>query len=176
MYKLSTDTAIKISQPTTTPSVASEIKLESSSKVKIFNIGETAIGTNLKLTVNGVRFANRIDYIDNIYGPTAFATEGKEYVIIDITVENTSPELQRPFTLTESEVIDGEGYSYSWDLYSYAALEDKHLTDGEIPVGMKRRGEIPYLIPKDANDLKFISPLDVLGKEIIIFIVKDAKN
>ena len=82
------NTEIPTPKPTITPSIIPEIKQESTSKVKALNIGETAIGTNFKITVNGVRSADRIDYIDNIYGPPAVATEGKQYFIIDITLEN----------------------------------------------------------------------------------------
>ena len=49
---------------------------------------------------------------------------------------------------------------------------DKSFQDGEILPGMKKRGEIPFLVPSDATDLKFIYKFDMFGGTSAVFDIK----
>jgi len=55
--------------------------------VKSFQAGETANNGKIAITLNGVRFTDVIDEQDNEF-LTAESTAGKEYAIVDVTLEN----------------------------------------------------------------------------------------
>ena len=142
-----------------------------SQKVQIFNIGDTATDDELKITVNNVRFTTKIDEVDNEY-LVAEASSGKQYVIVDITVENIlSNKTQSISTSLETEVIDSEGYTYDSNFNGEMAL-DKAFKDGDILPGMKKRGELVYEVPMSAEDLTFAYKFDLFGGTTALFDIK----
>jgi hypothetical protein len=137
----------------------------------IFNIGDTATDDELKITVNNVRFTTKIDEVDNEY-LVAEASSGKQYVIVDITVENIlSNKTQSISTSLETEVIDSEGYTYDSNFNGEMAL-DKAFKDGDILPGMKKRGELVYEVPMSAEDLTFAYKFDLFGGTTALFDIK----
>ena len=44
--------------------------------------------------------------------------------------------------------------------------------DGEILPGMKKRGELAYLVPSDATDLKFLYQFDLFTGTTAVFDIK----
>ena len=158
--------------PDTCASVKNSISRESAKepiKKNFYFIGESAIGSCLKLTVKSVRFAEKII---PTYGFTAIAPEGKEYAIPELTLENICSETQSTSLALQTKVVDEEGHTYSWDLLSYAALESNKFGDGEIMPTMKSTGELPFLVPKNVTDLKFIYQFDILSKDVVAFDIK----
>lgn len=134
---------------------------EEEPKIEIFNVGETATDGELEVTLNNIRYARKIDERnDEFY--FAEAPEGKQYVIVDLTVKNILKDKTQIISTFDTEVIDSDGYAYDTDLGASIAL-DKPFKDGDLLPGMKRRGEIAYEIPVSAKDLKFIYKFDVLG-------------
>jgi len=137
-------------------------------KTTIFKVGETASDKELKVTLNNVDYKTVINEKGNEF-LVARAPAGKTYAILDITVENALPdETQLVSTMTQAQLTDKEGYSYQIDFEALTAL-DKKFGDGEILPGMKKRGELGYLIPKDAEDLKFIFRYDMFTGTSAVF-------
>lgn len=148
-----------------------EKSTETKPKIMVFNVGETATDNELKVTVNKVRFVSKIDEKNNEF-LVAKAEVGKEYAILDITVENILlNETQIVSTFGETTISDEEGYNYDIDFEALVALE-KGFKDGEILPGMKKRGEIGYLVPSDATDLKFIYKFDLFTGTSAVFDIK----
>lgn len=140
-------------------------------KIQIFNVGDTTTDDELKITVNNVRFTTKIDELNNEF-LVAKAQSGKQYVIIDITVENILPDqTQAISTFGLTSVIDQDGYEYTLDFEGLVAL-DKSFKDGEVLPGMKKRGEVVYLVPNDVTDLKFRYKFDLFTGTTVIFDIK----
>ena len=151
--------------PTTTPSESEPPKTQT------FNVGDTATDNELKVTVNNVKFVSKIDEKDNEF-LVAEALSGKQYVVVDITIENVlSDKTQSVSTMMETTILDQDGYNYDLDFEGLIAL-DKSFKDGEILPGMKKRGELAYLVPSDATDLKFIYKFDLFTGTTAVFDIK----
>ena len=169
-----TDTEYNPPSKVDTPPSVKEQEYETpteSQKTQIFNIGETATDDELKITLNNVRFVTQINEQNNEY-LIAKAQSGKQYAIIDMTIENVlSDTTQTISTLMSTSIIDQDGYEYTIDFEGLVAL-DKSFKDGEILPGMKKRGEIAYLVPDDATDLKFMYKFDLITGTTVIFDVK----
>jgi len=102
----------------------------------------------------------------------AEAPSGKQYAVVDITVENVlSDKTQSVSTLTETIVLDQDGYNYNLDFEGLTAL-DKSFKDGEILPGMEKRGEIAFLVPSDVTNLKFIYKFDLFMGTTVVFDIK----
>lgn len=136
-----------------------------------FNVGDTATDNELKVTVNNVRFTSKIDEKDNQF-LIAEAPSGKQYAIVDVTIENVlSDKTQTISTLGETSVVDQDGYTYNIDFTGLTAL-DKSFKDGEVLPNMKKSGEVAYLVPSDATDLKFIYKFDLFTGTSAVFDIK----
>ena len=156
----------------TTSTVAEEHEIQTKTpKTQIFNIGDTATDDEQKITVNNVRFTKNINELNNEF-LIAKSQSGKQYVIIDITVENLlQDQTQAISTLGLTSVIDQDGYEYTLDFEGLVAL-DKSFKDGEILPGMKKRGEVVYNVPDDATDLKFRYKFDLFTGTTVIYDIK----
>ncbi len=142
-----------------------------SPRAQIFKIGDTATDNELKVTVNSVNFVSKIDQKDNEF-LIAEAPSGKQYAIVDLTIENIlTDKTQSVSTMMTTTILDDEGYNYDLDFEGFTAL-DKSFKDGEILPGMKKRGELAYLVPGDAIDLKFIYKFDLFTGTTAVFDIK----
>ena len=140
-------------------------------KIQTFRIGDTATDNQLKVTVNDVRFTSTINEKGNEF-LVAIAPSRKEYAIVDITVENVLlDKTQSVSTLLGMTMVDQDGYNYDLDFEGFTSL-DKGFKDGEILPNMKKRGQIAFLVPKDATDLKFIYKFDIFVGTTAVFDVK----
>ena len=140
-------------------------------KVIIFKVGETATDGQLKVTVNAVRFVRVINEKNNEF-EVATAPKGQEYSIVDLTVENVLPDkTQTISTLGETTVTDQDGYTYNIDYTALTALS-KSFKDGEVLPSMKKRGEVAYLVPQNATNLKFIYKFDLFKGTSAVYDIK----
>lgn len=157
------DQPSKITSSTTSTTQEETTQIEQEKpKVQTFDIGETATDKELKITVNTVKYTILIDEQNNEF-MIAEAPSDKQYVILDITVENVLPDkTQTISTLMNTEIIDTDGYTYDLDLMSFMSL-DKSFKDGDILPGMKKRGELVYEVPSTAKNLKFAYKFDLIG-------------
>ena len=146
----------------------SETQIQAESqKSQTFKIGDTATDKELKVTLNNVKFVSKIDEVNNEF-LVSEAPPGKQYAIIDITIENILPDkTQIISTLTETSITDQDGYSYIIDAGTLSL--EKSFKDGEILPGMKKRGELAYLVPINAKDLKFIYKFDLFVGTTAVF-------
>lgn len=139
-------------------------------KIRTFKIGDTATDDQLKVTLNSIRYAQKIDEQNNEF-LVAVAPEGKTYAIVDITIENMlADKTQSISSILETEIVDAEGYSYGLDFAGYTALSQQ-FKDGDILPGMKRRGKWAYLVPSNAAGQKFIFKFDAFTGTAAVFIL-----
>ncbi len=139
--------------------------------ISIFKIGEAVTDDELQITLNAVRFVSKIDEQDNEY-LIAEAEPDKQYVLVDITIENIlSNKTQSVSSLFQTMITDDEGYNYDLDFNGLIAL-DRGFKDGEILPGMKKRGELPYLVPLNSKKLNFIFKFDLIGGKSAVFNIK----
>lgn len=137
-----------------------------------FKIGETATDTQLKITVNSVDFKNIITYDPGYTTIPIEAGEGKEFVIIDLTIENIlNDTTQTPNIDLQSSVTDQDGYSYEVATTASVAL-DKSYDNSDILPGFKKRGKVPYSVPKNTTDLKFFFKFNVFQGKTAVFDIK----
>lgn len=88
-------------------------------------------------------------------GSGALSESRKEYMIVDVTVENTtSEEIKMNPLLAGLEVVDGDGYIYK-EAVIEAAFDDidKKESIEEIPPGEKRRGQFVFKKPGNTNNM-----------------------
>lgn len=157
--------------PSKVESTLSDVTQKETPKTQIFNIGDTTTDNQLKITLNDVTFVSKIDEQNNQY-LVAEAQSGKQYAVVDITIENIlSNQTQTISTMLSTSILDQDGYEYKIDFEGLIAL-DKSFKDGEILPGMKKRGRIAYIIPNDTTDLKFVFKFDVLSGTTAVFDIK----
>ena len=153
------------------PEVEEEQPQQTTPKITEFKIGESATDDQQKITLNNVRFTSTINEQNNEF-LAAQSSQDEEFVIIDITVENLlSDETQIVSTLLAMTLSDQDGYNYDIDFEGAVALK-KGFKDGEILPGLKKRGEIAFLVPRDVTDLKFIYKFDVFVGTSAVFDIK----
>ena len=168
---LKVENTIKSSQENT--AVNSENIKQSEIKIQTFNVGETATDGQLKITLNNVKSYFKIDELGNQF-LVADAPSGKEYVVIDLSIENVlTDKTQSVSSLLESQLTDKDGFSYSMDFKAQVSLENS-FKDGEILPGMKKRGKIAFLVPINSKNLKLIYKFDLIVGTSAVFNVGDA--
>ena len=169
--KVQSTPLVEEKSPQPTQTIAPETKKQEAPKISIFKVGESTTDNQLKVTVNNIKFISKIDEKNNEFLIAESPSE-KQYAIIDLTVENLLPDkTQTVSTFVESQVVDQDGFTYNIDFKGLTAL-DKSFKDGEILPNMKKRGEIAFLVPISATNLKFIYKFDLLTGTSAIFDIK----
>jgi len=147
------------------------VKQTETPKTQTLKIGDIATDEQIKITLNNVAFVSKIDELNNEF-LIAKTESGKQYAIIDITIENVlADKTQTISTLLSTSIVDQDGYEYKIDFTGLTAL-DKSFKDGEILPGMKKRGRIAYLVPNNATNLKFIIKFDIMNGKTAVFDIK----
>ncbi|HLN62063.1 MAG TPA: DUF4352 domain-containing protein, partial [Symbiobacteriaceae bacterium] len=125
-------------------------------------VGATG-GTNVKLTVNSVKFT-----VDN---GDKKAKEGYTYAIVEATVENTGKAAYHSSALVNFAAKSADGVSY--DRASYTGLKP---LDGDIAPGAKLTGEVAFLVPQTAKGLLVEFAPDLLDtKSYVVVNLGDVK-
>lgn len=164
------ETPGSVTTPSEPETVSTPPKTETP-KITTFKVGDTATDNELKVTVNNIKYVSQINEQNNEF-LIAKAESGKQYVIVDLTVENVLPDkTQIVSTFSEASIVDQDGYTYGIDFEGLMAL-DKSFRDGEVLPGMKSRGELAYLVPTSATDLKFIYKFDLFVGTSAVFDIK----
>jgi len=147
------------------------VKQTEAPKTQTLKIGDIATDEQIKVTLNKVSFVSKIDELNNQY-LAAEAQSGKQYAIIDITIENVlTDKTQTISTLLSTSIVDQDGYESKIDFTGFTAL-DKSFKDGEILPGMKKSGRLAYLVPNNATNLKFIFKFDIMNGKTAVFDIK----
>lgn len=125
-------------------------------------IGDTVNFDGLKITLNSVTADS---------GSEFEKPEEDRFLIVDMTVENTTEEPQTVSSLMNVSLRDDDDYEYTTALYTGV----KAQLDGEVAPGDKLRGQIAFDVPKSKNySLIFGDPF-TSGQAIWTFKSKQVK-
>lgn len=119
-----------------------------------YNIGDViAMGTT-NITVNEVQYPAG----DDFNKPNA----GFKFLVVDITIENTSATAINVSTLLQMSVKDASGQKFDVN-FSASMASGGSSPDGEIAPGEKLRGQVGFQVPENATGLVFVFDADVWG-------------
>src|SRR5688500_10064699 len=143
----SSSSATSTTESISIPTIASNVGLggtsSGSTTTEVLNVGQTGEIDGLKVTLHSVRRSTK--------GALGNADEGKEYVIVKLTFENTTAEEKIVSSLLQFAVRDAAGTEYNIDLFS----DVQSTPDGDIAAGGKLEGESGFQIPTTATGLVF---------------------
>ena len=105
-------------------------------------VGDTIEYNGLEITVNDAYVKTDVEYDE---------PSNDQYLVLDLTIENTGTEAQNVSTILQMSVQDEEGYTYDVDLFT----ETKGSLDGEVGPGRMMRGEVAFDVSK-SNTYEFI--------------------
>lgn len=137
-----------------TETAGSIADLDQDLAVPIHGEGDAVESGGLTAECNGFETATELDDFTQ-------ADEGNEYAIVDVSVTNETGEEQSVSILLQMMLKDGEGFSYSFDLGGYSALDQKFEQGTPISDGQTRRGKIAYQVPEGTSPLYWAFEFDV---------------
>lgn len=139
-------------QNISSPSVNKAINSQNSgSSFKTYNIGETATDGLTKITVNNERYANLINEKPD---EVAEAGNGSEFLILNLTLENVSPNRSRTYAYMQYKILSPEGSTYEIDDNATEVLS-KAIDVADVTPGNIRKGEIAFKVPSNSAGLQF---------------------
>jgi hypothetical protein len=106
-------------------------------------VGDSLETADVRVTLNSVRRSAG----DTFFKPKA----GHEYVVLDLTYENTTAKETAVSSLISASVKDSSGQKYTMALGG----TDKSAPDGSIAPGDRSRGEVSFEVPTGASGLVF---------------------
>ena len=127
-----------------------------------YQVGETAELNGLKITVNEAK--------ESAGNQSIKPEAGKHFIIINVTVENTTDKDVSMSSALQMELKDDTGQAYDLD-YGATSVPGGKNPYGNIAPGDKVRGPLGYQIPKEAKGLRWIFK-DVLGSGRVVFEIK----
>jgi len=131
-----------------------------------YKVGDIVTDGKTNIVVNDVRTSARIDEKNNEY-LVAEAQPGYEYAILDVTIENVGSDTMSYSQMINFKVYDSSGYSYSDDFTAETALSKPFDGNNVVP-GSKRRGEVPFMVPTDAQGLQLQFSFGAFGSNVAI--------
>ena len=99
----------------------------------IAGIGDTLSEYPWEITLHGVRYPETDEWGDP-------APSGKQFVVVDVELDNISGDDQIFSTLLQMSVVDSDGFSADWNIM----VETTGSIDGTVPSGGNLRGEMAY--------------------------------
>ncbi len=116
-----------------------------------FKVGDhVAVGDTYMVTVNSVKTSQG----DAVFKPKS----GHTFLIVDVTVKNTSSEEQTLSTLLQFTLKDSTGQKYD---ETFTA--DTTPPDGKIATGDQVKGQMAYEVPKSQHDFTLAFEADILS-------------
>lgn len=146
------DTPLPESAPTATTDQGSSGS--SGTVTQAGGIGSTGETDGLKITLNGVRRTS-----SGLVDPKP----GNEYVIVNLTFENTTSEQKVVSSLLNFTLTDSKGQKYDIDIFG---PEMKASADGNVEPKGKLSGESAFEVPKSATGLNFVFTPLLGGNEV----------
>ena len=120
--------------------------------VDVYQIGDTLEHQDMRFTPNEVRTSMGDDYTS--------PDSGNEFVVVDITVENTSNEELSVSTLLQMALKDNQGRTYGTSIAALATL-DRGFSQGQpIAPNSERRGEIAFEVEQGLSPLYLMMDFD----------------
>lgn len=124
-----------------------ETKEETKPETQQLKIGETVDFDGLKITLNSARIEPGGEFDE---------PQEEQFVVVNLTAENTTGEEQVVSSIMNIELKDREGYTYNTTILMEGT---KGQFDGSIVAGDSLRGEIPFDVPvADQYELHFSDP------------------
>lgn len=147
-------------QNTSSPSINKATDSQNSeSSFKIYKVGETATDGLTKITVNGERYANSINEQPD---EVAEAESGSQFLILNLSLENISPNRSRTYAYMQYKILDPNGSTYEPDFNASDALS-KPIDVADVTPGNMRKGEIAFKVPSNNTGLQFEFVYDPLN-------------
>ena len=116
-----------------------------------FSIGETADINGVKYTVNDVQYSEGNDW--------STPDEGKEFVIISVTIENGSEE-DVSYNFLDWTMVNSQGQE---DDTSFSLVDtDTNIGSGDLTPGGTKTGTVVFEEPKGDESLKLLHYENVL--------------
>ena len=138
-----------------------EVEEEETPEELRLSVGDSVEFDGLIITLNEARIEPGGDFD---------TPDEDQFVVVNLTAENTTDEEQVVSSLMNVELRDNDGYSYNTTILIEGT---KGQFDGSIEPGGKLRGEIPFDVPEsDVYELHFSNPFKK-GKAIWIITADD---
>lgn len=110
------------------------------------SVGSTVNFDGLHITLNDVYTSEGNDFE---------TPENDHYLVLDLTIENTTDESAHISTLMQMSIQDDEGYTHDVAFFT----DVKGSLDGEIGPGRNNRGEVPFDVnASDTYEFIFENP------------------
>jgi flagellar basal body-associated protein FliL len=127
-----------------------------------YKVGQTANIASMDVTVNSTKTSQGDQY--------SVPKTGKQYLIVDVTVNNKSGQAQTISSLLSFTLQDSTGQKYTEALTSLSGVTPP---DGSVQDGAKLRGQLVYEVPKSMKSYTFefqpsITSTDVVTWDISI--------
>ena len=123
---------------------------------KIYNIGDEIKVDDYKIVVNGIRTATADS------SGLLKASEGNEYFLVNVTLENTSDKDKHVSSIMMFKVVDQNGKSYDQSIFTDAEGQ----LDGTIAPTRKMTGEYCVEVPQGTTGLEL--EFEDLGSKPVI--------
>ncbi|HEY3361814.1 MAG TPA: DUF4352 domain-containing protein [Methanosarcina sp.] len=147
-------------QNTSAPSINTATNSQTpGSSFKIHKVGETATDGLTKITVNNERYLSSVNEQPD---EVAEAGNGSEFLILNLTLENISPNRTRTYAYMQYKILDPNGSTYEPDFNASEALS-KAIDVADVTPGNMRRGEIAFKVPSNNTGLQFEFVYDPLN-------------
>lgn len=153
------------SQPatSTTPSTSSDTQQQptqaanqpTSQPTTATNSIETpvVVDSTWTVTVNSVKSSQG----DQIFAPKS----GNTYVVVDVTIKNTSASTQHVSSLLQFKLKDSTGQEYNETVTDFSKAPD-----GTLPANELLRGQLAYEVPASQHAFTFTFQSDLVGTDI----------
>ncbi|AFK18313.1 DUF4352 domain-containing protein [Haloferax mediterranei ATCC 33500] len=123
-------------------------------QVDVASPGEAIEFNGISVTVNSVDIAGNVG--------SSNAGDGKEYAIVDFSVENKTDEQQQLSSLLQMCLKDGAGFPYSQDIVATSQLSEPY-EDNYIDSGDTQRGKLAYNVAEGAAPLYWTLDFDLMA-------------
>lgn len=144
------------SSPSTNKATDSQ---NSESSFKIYNIGETATDGLTTITVNNERYSSSVNEQPD---EVAEAGNGSQFLVLNLSLENISPNRSRTYAYMQYKILDPNGSTYEIDDNATDALS-KPIDVADVPPGNMRKGELAFKVPSNSTGLQFEFVYDPLN-------------
>ncbi len=140
------------SQSTATVSATATTGSSTTSSNQHHKVGDTVAASDaFTVTVNSVKTSTG----DDFFKPDA----GNTFVVVDVTIKNTSSKEQEVSSLLQFSLKDSTGQQYSETITTEGTPPD-----GKIEAGDQLKGQITYEVPKSQHDFALAFEADILSE------------
>ncbi len=124
---------------------------------KIYTIGQDAAFQSVTLNVNNVK---SVSSTSSSYGSPIFAEKGTKFVVINLTVTNTTP---NPFVYNPFLLIDQKDRTYNTYEYTIGNI-DNYIDGSTLSPSIPKTGNAIYQVPEDSKSLRLGGQIGNTGK------------